>query len=154
MANLESSFRNQILCGRYFNLPYTSLETIGLCVHYVYTHIQSHNLLLMISWCSVHTQWQERKNASTRPLSSCKIACIQEEAPFEQQRGKNKCGISPVWLWRDGKRMFLASPSGQAGSQLAEEPSQCPNEKGLSRWKTEKTQTRVKSGSVSVIWLK
>lgn len=41
MANLESSFRSQILCGKYFNLPYASQEIIGLCVHYVYTHAVS-----------------------------------------------------------------------------------------------------------------
>lgn len=74
MANLEPCFRSQILCGRYFNLPCTLLHQLGyafsMCTH---THIVS-QFSVMISWCSVHAQWQERKkchNKAIQQLQKC-----------------------------------------------------------------------------------
>lgn len=74
MANLEPCFRSQILCGRYFNLASTLLHQLGyafsMCTH---THTVS-QLSVMISWCSVHAQWQERKkchNKAVQQLQNC-----------------------------------------------------------------------------------
>lgn len=92
MANLEPCFRSQILCGRYFNLPCTLLHQFGyafsMCTH---THTVS-QFSVMISWCSVHARWQERKKCHNKAIQQLQNCLHPKENTFSPQRGKN-------WGW-------------------------------------------------------
>lgn len=152
MANLEPCFRSQILCGRYFNLPGTFTASVGLCIVYVYTHTYSLSIFLMISWCSVHAQWQERKKCHNKAIQQLPAS---KRKHFSPQRGKKGGWYFSFAAVKIGKGMPLSSLVGQAGSQIAEELSQGHSWEGTGKVKDYGDSSQGKKGGyVPLILLK